>query len=84
MPPFRDVEFPDACPGGDGRSIQFYPGKDGRLSVSALRFGKCAGPVSCLTAEQQDELWRRIGEARGHLPPASSTPKPWRDIGGEG
>lgn len=83
MPPFRGVEFPDLV--HLGRVVRVTGDTNGSIRLEARDAGGRHAAQDFLTPEQQDELWRRLGEARGHLPPATTKPKPWRDLaGGEG
>lgn len=86
MPKFRDVEFPDLVEGCEGDCLSFEDAGDGNIIVASRDADRDMNIYNYLTPEQQDELWRRIGEARGLLQPTSArlTP-PWRDLpGGEG
>lgn len=85
MPKFRDVEFPDLVGGCEGDCLSFEDAGDGDIIVASRDADRDMNIYNYLTPEQQDELWRRLGEALSHLPPATTEPKPWRDLpGGEG
>lgn len=84
MPKFRDVEFPDLVGECKGDCLRITDGGDGDILIESRDEEEGMTVYNYLTPEQQDELWRRIGEARGHLLPKADKPKPWRDLGGEG
>lgn len=85
MPPFRDVEFPDLAGECHDDYLRVEDAGDGDVLVTSRDADNDVNTYNYLNPEQQDELWRRLGEARGHLPPATTKPQPWRDLpGGEG